>query len=195
MHIANKFQYLLKLLAMKKVKTEREKNVLKLRNGHHGFNEVAREILKVSMSNGYDSSPESNKWVQNSNHSEGSFYQRHSDMTNNEDSAMMHFLGSEEHDLLMEQIAEALRLEYEDEMLECCNEDDVLGDIDWSQLELDAREDESIICPVCRSSTLEINDSMGRCMCGCSLMLYDEETGHTCNARDLTDKLASIFDR
>jgi hypothetical protein len=192
---SSSFHYLLKLSAMKKVKAEREKNVLKLRTEHHGFNELAREILNVSMSNGYDSSPEKNKWVQNSNYCEGSFYQRHCEMTNNEDSAMMQFLGSEEHDLLMEQIAEAMKLEYEDEMLEACIEDDVLKNIDWSQLEVDAREDKSIICPVCRSSSLEIKDSIGRCLCGCSLTLYDEEIGYTYNARDLTEKLASIFDR
>lgn len=177
------------------MKTEREKNIVKLRNGQHDFNQLAMEILSVTMSNGYDSSPEKNKWMNNSNYCEGNFYQKHSEIANVEDSAMMQFLGSEEHDLLMEQIAEALKLEYEDEMLEVCCNEDVLRDIDWSQLEEDAREDKSLICPVCRSSTLEIIDGTGICLCGCNIKLHDEETGYTYNARDLTEKLAAIFDR
>jgi hypothetical protein len=71
-----------------------------------------------------------------------------------EDDDLLAYLGSEEHQLLMDEIAEAIKTELEEEYA-CfdCGEIDEMVDVDnleWSNYEAESSQDAMIICPICR---------------------------------------------
>ena len=213
--------------AMGKVKSERMKNIQKLRTGEQDFNELAREILNDTMSvttNISGSSPESllpppgcgeESDDMNGENDENGAPSRHSynkvadmmmldemtaaslDLPNTFDSdeaTLIQFLGTEDHQLLMEQISEAMKSEYGDvEMDDIFLAEDV--GYDWAREEEEATADRYIICPVCRSSSMEIGDAAGRCDCGAVISLRSTINDQTLSADQLREILAAVYDR
>jgi hypothetical protein len=179
--------------AMDRFRSEREKNVSKLRNGFQDINGLAREMVTSSMcSNLSICSPESvafigegelsnlgtslgpdafhgshkseadrtHGYIEDSYIGTGSFAQKaipggtastcgHED--DDEEAALIRFLGTEEHQLLMEQVAEAINREVEEGQLldyECSALH--MADIDSYLVEDAIEDDRFIICPLCR---------------------------------------------
>ena len=68
-----------------------------------------------------------------------------------EDEILLDFFGSDEHQQLMDNIAQALQQEYETDMMnELLPEDE----FDWSSINAYENIDQDIICPICRSVVL-----------------------------------------
>lgn len=151
--------------AIRRVKLDREKNIYRLRNGIEDFNGLAKEILSspceaISLFSpprgstdaailGRNSSGDISELVSDSRYN-GDF----GDSSENDEAALIHYLGSEDHELLMTQIAEALQEEYftdlndgemflheSQEQQESCY---------WLQEESQLDQDAIVICPVCR---------------------------------------------
>jgi hypothetical protein len=156
---------------MNKVKMEREKNVIRLRNGHSDFNELAREILNGSMTNGSDTMAagsssalsasrnnlkESPSLIQRTYNSPDSNRNKIIDMyqVDEDEEALIEYLGSEDHQLLMAHIADALESEYYADYgnyeLSQSVHNGQSESTDWLQEEAEGNEERFIICPICR---------------------------------------------
>lgn len=213
--------------AMCKVKSERTKNIQKLRTGEQNFNGLARAILNDTMSGtanisgsspdslpppgcGEDSDDVNRENDENGTPSSGHGYIKVADMMmldemaaasfdlqssmDTDEAALIRFLGTEDHQLLMDQISEAMQSEYGDvETIDIYLAEDI--GYDWAREEEEATTDRYIICPVCRSSSMEIDDATGRCCCGALLNLRSAITGQTLSADQLRDILAAVYDR
>ena len=207
--------------AMTKVKSERAKNIQRLRTGEQNFSELARQILNDTMSvtSNNISSPESVSFLpppppigcgeeEFNEDDDDVLLETHDEsetvtitMTSedvNDEAALIRFLGSDHHELLMHQIAEAMKHEYgnleSDE--EEVHDDTDDGGYDWArEEEVAANTDRYLICPICRSSTMEIDGPTGRCPCGALLNLHNANTGQILSADQLRDLLAAVYDR
>ena len=212
--------------AMCKVKSERTKNIQKLRMGEQNFNGLARKILNDTMSvatnisgSTLESTPphgcgeesdDMNRENDENGTSSGHKLSKAEDMMvldemaaasldllsslDSDEAALIQFLGTEDHQLLMDQISEAIKSEYGDfEASDISLAEDVW--CDWGREEEEATTDRYIICPVCRSSSMEIDDAAGRCCCGALLNLRSTVTGRTLTADQLRDILAAVYDR
>ena len=214
--------------AMTKVKSERTKNIQRLRTGEQNFSELARQILNDTMSvtsSNNVSSPESVSLVlpprpplpppigcgEVDEFNEDELLEAHDEnetvtMNNaedgNDEAALIRFLGSEHHELLMHQIAEAMKHEYGNLESDENGHDDTVDDgdddggYDWArEEEVAANTDRYLICPICRSSTMEIDGQTGRCPCGALLNLHNTHTGQILSADQLRNLLAAVYDR
>ena len=204
--------------AMTKVKSERAKNIQRLRTGEQNFSDLARQILNDTMSvtSNNTSSPASVSFLSplppngcgedefnedellKAHESDAASITMNSEEDVNDEAALIHFLGSDHHELLMHQIAEAMKHEYGN--LESADEevhDDIDdGGYDWArEEEVAANTDRYLICPICRSSTMEIDGQTGRCPCGALLNLHNSNTGQILSADQLRNLLAAVYDR
>lgn len=206
--------------AMTKVKSERTKNIQRLRTGKQNFSELARQILNDTMS--VTTSTEAVSFIlaptpppqlptvcgEEDEFNENEMLEAQDEnetvtMNNAEDSndeeVLIRFLGSEHHELLMHQIAEAMKHEYgnlEYDGTGYDDTDDYDGGYDWAkEEEVAANTDRYLICPICRSSTMEIDGQIGRCPCGALLNLQNANTGQILSADQLRNLLAAVYDR
>jgi hypothetical protein len=180
--------------AMDRFRSEREKNVSKLRSGFRDVNELAREMLTSSMcanslmyspesvafigegelsnlgtsSSGHDTfhgshNPEADRncgciiedsYTETSSYTQksilgGTMSSTHED--DDEEAALIRFLGTEEHQLLMEQVADAINWEIEEGLLLDYESSTLhMADIDSYLIEEVTEDDRFIICPLCR---------------------------------------------
>lgn len=140
---------------------DRERNIYRLRNGIEDFNGIAREILASPF--GEESSPpfpagstdgtihirsDVNRLVSDP------FIGELDDGGDNDAAALYRFLGSEDHEILMAQIAEALQEEYfahlNDNETLLHESQEIQENCYWLQEEAQLSQDENVICPVCR---------------------------------------------
>jgi hypothetical protein len=207
-----------------------------LRNGIDDFNGIAREILSspseaVSSSSSLRRSTDTRTLVRNSSGDiskhigDSRFTSEFGDSSGNDEAALIQFLGSEDHELLMTQIAEALEAEYftdlNDSEMFLHESQEHQESCYWLQEEAQLDHDEIVICPVCRLvrdinrkiniqmhsyvrtavilqhriSHLEIVGSFGDCVCGVAIDLRDKRTGEVMTAGGLKDKLADVYNR
>ena len=165
--------------AIERVRSERKKNISKLRNGDSDFDRLAREILCTAMSGDLIASPAPSTFsafsspsssalkIEKNNHNyseriaQDALNSRGEDSESeighleyNEEVGLIKFLGSEDHQLLMDQIAEELKAEYYSDInsneLSQFESSEENEDYDWSQIEEDINDIRFIICPVCR---------------------------------------------
>ena len=169
--------YLLTLLllltthsAIGRIRSERMKNISKLRNGDEDFDRLARDILCSAMSpssvspRGLSSSSSSSmlktsemKPINTSNHSEFDPIENQMDSKHSNEEDDLLFLDVNDHDLfqqLMEQIGDELKSEYysninNNELLQY-EDDEENENINWSNADDELDHGRSLICPVCR---------------------------------------------
>jgi hypothetical protein len=113
-----------------------------------------------------------------------------------DEAELIRFLGTDEHQLLMEEIAEAMKAEYGDYEADQLFGDDVGASaaVDWSQAEEEATG-RYVICPVCRSASMEIDGPAGKCSCGALVNLRHGAGGDVLSVDQFRDLLAAVFDR
>ena len=153
-----------------RIKTERERTLVELRNRHNDFDGYAREILSDTLN--CRSSPIARKSqpsgaktdVYGSCHNNLPVYDSHNDQNEcggqqihqqfDDEAALTSFLGSEDHHKLMAEISEALQAEYQ-ELLDKFDIDDyenrhISDDCERLQEEAELNDSEFLICPICR---------------------------------------------
>ena len=132
------------------MKADREQIVKKIRGGQRHVNELAKEVLASTFLNGRLPFVFASSTTPESFRNDGSLGY----MSYNDEKTLIDYLGSEDHELLMYQIAEALQLEIATDI----DENELLLYEDRAEYEdhglLQQQEDicgsDYLICPICR---------------------------------------------
>lgn len=153
-----------------RIKTERERTLVELRNRHNDFDGYAREILSDTLNCRSSSiaqklQPSDVKIdVCGSWNNDLSVCDSHNDQNEcggqqiyqqfDDEAELMSFLGSEDHHKLMAEISEALQAEYQ-ELVDKFDIDDyengrISDDCERLQEEAELNDSEFLICPICR---------------------------------------------
>jgi hypothetical protein len=134
---------------LRRVKADREQIVKKIRGGQRHVNELAKEVLADTFLDGrLPFQCGSSTVLESLRNNESLGY-----MSYDDEEALIDFLGSEEHELLMYQIAEALQLENVtgiDQNELSLYEDAEYEDHGLLQQQEDICDSDDLICPICR---------------------------------------------
>lgn len=152
-----------------RIKSERERTLVELRNRHNDFDGYAREILSDTL-NCRSSSIARNLQpsdvkidVYGSWNRDLPVYDSYNDQNEcggqqiqqfDDEAELMSFLGSEDHHKLMAEISEALQAEYQELVdkfdIDDYENGDFSDDCERLQEEAELNDSEFLICPICR---------------------------------------------
>ena len=155
---------------IRRIKSERERTLVELRNRHNDFDGYAREILSDTLNCRSSSiarklQPSDVKIdVYESWNRDVPVYDSHNDQNESggqqihqqfdDEAELMSFLGSEDHHNLMAEISEALQAEYQELVdkfdIDDYENGDFSDDCERLQEEAELNDSEILICPICR---------------------------------------------